>query len=208
MHLGGHGYTLCPPRQRSHARSNAELRHGLRRGLDLNLHGSQAQCMACKLAGEPATQLDQSNIHGAACRHVGGILRHNGVRDLLAEYSKRTHTQVTTEQRWPTCPRQADSQRTLTTADIHIQHGMTTEHWLDIRITTAGLHNVKATVGQAEGAKAREYGQEHVPRPGASGQHIIPMVFERDGAVTACTAAVLKWMWLARAKMLLGKGWY
>ena len=116
--------------------------------------------------------------------------------------------QVTTEQRWLST-RRADSQssHTLKTADVHIQHGVCSELWLDIRITTANEQAVQAAMGQAERAKCKEYGQEHVPRPGAFGAHLIPMIFAREGAVTKCTAAVLKWQWLARARLLLSKGW-
>ena len=188
--------------------SNEAMRYGCRRRLALQLHEPGTTCRACETAGAAPQALDQCNRHGATCRHVGGIFRHNGVRDIIAEYSKRTHMQVTMEQRWPST-RRADSQgsRALKTADVHIQHGVCSELWLDIRITTANEQGVQAAMGQAERAKCKEYGQEHVPRPGAFGAHLIPMIFAREGAVTKCTAAVLKWQWLARARLLLSKGW-
>ena len=188
--------------------SNEAIRYGCRKRLALQLHEPGTTCQACEAAGAAPHTLDQRNRHGAVCRHVGGIFRHNGVRDIVAEYSRRTHMQVTTEQRWPSA-RRADTQgsRALKTADVHIQHGICSELWLDIRITTANEQGVQASMGQAERAKCKEYGQEHVPRPGAFGAHLIPMIFAREGAVTTCTAAILRWQWLARAKLLLSKGW-
>ena len=168
--------------------SNAELRHSLRWRLALHLREQGATCQACEAAGAASHALDQQNTHDSTCKHG-----HNRVRDIIAEYARRTHTQVTTEQRWATERRDAAAgSRALKTADIHIQQGPTVELWLDIRVTTAKDSSAKTAMMQAERAKCREYGQDQVPMPGVWGTHLIPVVFERDGSVTACTAALLK----------------
>ena len=192
-HPGQSSWLLAKPTpQRS--LPDAAVIYGIRRRLGLSANPNDMTCTHVTSNGrECGKVIDHDAIHAMNCQRGYIHLRHDQIRDHLAQYARTCGFVAQSEQ----CMRTSDDDsgpRDLHRADVHIGGAPTGEVWIDVRVCHAQKpRNIDPFLRTQEITKNEQYGFKGPPPVGVHKQ-VRPFVLDVRGRAAQAAVELANWL--------------
>ena len=193
VHPGQSSWLLAKPTPHRSLPDTAVI-YGVRRRLGLSANPADLTCTHVTSNGRECGKLiDHDAVHAMNCQRGYIHLRHDQIRDHIAQYARTCGFIAQAEQ----CMRTGDDDsgpRDLHRADVHIGGAPTGEVWVDVRVCHAlKPRSIDPFLRAQEITKNEQYGFQGAPPSGVHKQ-VRPFVLDVRGRAAQAAVELANWL--------------